>query len=125
MVQFVLRNVSWISIAKWNSLTKEQRRKFAPIDPDFVLELMSPSDVLSEVQNKTSDPASPSGARERARMREYINCGVRLGWLINPDAFQVEIYRQGKEREILDNPSILSGEDIMPGLVVDLSDIID
>ena len=69
-------DVSWIPISKWNSLSKEQRRKFAPIDPDFVLELMSPTDNLDDVQNK---------------MKEYINCGVRLGWLINPDRRQVEI----------------------------------
>ena len=101
-------DVSWIPISKWNSLSKEQRRKFAPIDPDFVLELMSPTDNLDDVQNK---------------MKEYMNCGVRLGWLINPDRRQVEIYRQGKNKEILDNPQTLSGEDILPGLIVDLSEI--
>lgn len=71
-------------------------------------ELMSPSDNLDELQNK---------------MKEYINCGVRLGWLINPDDRQVEIYRQVKDREILDNPRTLSGEDVMPNLVVSLGDI--
>lgn len=101
-------DVSWITLAKWNSLTKQQRRKFAPIDPDFVLELMSPSDDLDELQNK---------------MREYMDCGVRLGWSIDPDARQVEIYRQGKDREVLDNPATLLGEDVMPGLVVSLADI--
>ena len=103
-------DVSWISLSKWNSLSKEQKRTFAPIDPDFVLELMSPSDDLDDVQLK---------------MKEYINCGVRLGWLINPDARQVEIYRQGKNKEVLDNPQTLSGEDIMPELIVDLSEILN
>ena len=103
-------DVSWVTLVKWNSLTKQQRRKFAPIDPDFVLELMSPTDEVNELQNK---------------MREYIDCGVKLGWLINPDARQVEIYRLGQDKEILDNPLTLSGEDIMPGLVVDLSEIFD
>lgn len=55
-------------------------------------------------------------------MREYIGCGVKLGWLINPDNQQVEIYRQGKDTEILDHPQTLSGEDIMLNLIVDLSE---
>ena len=103
-------DVSWVKIEKWNVLSKEQKRKYLPLDPDFVLELMSPTDVLGQVQNK---------------MREYINCGVRLGWLINPDDRQVEIYRQGKSKKILDNPLTLKGEDIMPSLIVDLSEIFD
>ena len=56
-------------------------------------------------------------------MKEYMDCGVRLGWLINPDETQVEIYRQGQEKDVLDNPVTLSGEDIMPGLVVELAEI--
>lgn len=102
-------DVSWISIAAWNSLTKEQRRKYLPIDPEFVIELMSPSDSLDDLQKK---------------MQEYMSCGVRLGWLINPDEMQVEVYRQGKEPEVLDRPKTLSGEGIMPNLVVDLSEIL-
>lgn len=101
-------DVSWVAIAQWNSLTKEQRRRFAPINPDFALELMSPTDDLDELQNK---------------MKEYLNCGVKLGWLINPDAKQVEIYRQGKEKEVLHDPKTLSGEAIMPGLTVSLAEI--
>ena len=103
-------DVSWIPLSVWNSLTKQQRRKYLPIDPYFVIELMSPTDILSNIQNK---------------MKEYMNCGVRLGWLINPDTKQVEIYRQGQEKEVLDNPQTLSGEDIMSGLIVDLSEIFD
>ena len=102
-------DVSWIPNSTWNALTKEQRRKYLPVDPDFVLELMSPSDYLNDVQSK---------------MREYIYCGVRLGWLINPDERKVEIYRQGRETEILDNPQTLRGEDIMSGLVVELEEIL-
>ena len=56
-------------------------------------------------------------------MAEYMSCDLKLGWLINPSEKQVEIYRQGKDKQILDNPSSLSGEDIMPNLVVDLADI--
>ena len=102
-------DVSWVTLSKWNSLSKQQQRKFAPIDPDFVIELMSPTDDLDELQRK---------------MKEYIDCGVKLGWLINPDEKQVEIYRQQKEPEIINNPATLSGEDILPGLIVDLKDIL-
>ncbi|MEO1690572.1 MAG: Uma2 family endonuclease [Cyanobacteria bacterium J06631_6] len=101
-------DVSWVTIAKWNSLSKQQQRKFAPITPDFVIELMSPTDELSELQNK---------------MKEYIDCGVRLGWLINPDEKQVEIYRRQEELVVLNNPQTLSGEEILPDLTVNLQDI--
>ena len=101
--------MSWIPLAKWNALSAEQRRKYLPVDSDFVLELMSPTDSLSELQKK---------------MGEYIKCGVRLGWLINPDDKQVEIYRQERNTEILDNPPTLLGEDVMPNLIVDLSEIL-
>ncbi|MDR9403782.1 MAG: Uma2 family endonuclease [Halothece sp. Uz-M2-17] len=103
-------DVSWVANSKWNSLTKQQKRKFVPLDPDFVLELMSPTDDLNQLQNK---------------MREYINCGVNLGWLINADDKQVEIYRQGKEKKVFNDPLTLSGEDILSGLIVDLSEIFD
>ena len=102
-------DVSWVKIETWNSLSKEQRKKFAPIDPDFVLELMSPTDDLEVLQGK---------------MREYISCGARLGWLINFEDRQVEIYRSGRDKEILNHPSTLSGENIMPNLIVDLSEIL-
>lgn len=103
-------DVSWVRIEVWNSLSKEQRRKFAPIDPDFVLELMSPTDVLEQVRDK---------------MKEYMSCGVRLGWLINPDEKQVEIHRHGRDKEVLNNPQTLSGEDILPELIVSLDEIFD
>lgn len=103
-------DVSWMPLEKWNSLTREQRRKYLPIAPDFVIELMSPSDSFNDAQSK---------------MREYMSCGVRLGWLINPDSRQVEIYRQERDKEILDNPSNLSGEVILPGLTVSLANIFD
>ena len=101
-------DVSWIESSRWQAIPKAQQRKFAPIDPDFVIELMSPTDDLDELRNK---------------MNEYINCGVKLGWLICPDEKQVEIYRQGEKKKILDNPRSLSGEDILSGLTVDLIDI--
>lgn len=113
---FVLSNgavrspdVSWIKLNRWNQLTQEQQGKFAPIDPDFVIELRSPTDKLDTLQEK---------------MEEYLDCGVKLGWLINPQDKQVEIYRQKQKKEILDNPDTLSGEDVLPGLTVDLTGIV-
>jgi Uma2 family endonuclease len=82
---------------------------------------MSPSDQLKTIQAKmTSDPASSEGARERARMQEYRDNGVKLGWLINPQQQQVEIYRPAKPVEVVTKPSFLSGEDILPNLVIEL-----
>ena len=101
-------DVSWIEQERWDSLSIKQQRGFAPIEPDFVIELMSPTDDLIELQQK---------------MSEYIDCGVKLGWLINPDSQQVEIYRLGQSKEVLDNPKSLSGEDILADLTVDLSEI--
>ncbi|AFY79327.1 hypothetical protein Ple7327_4197 [Pleurocapsa sp. PCC 7327] len=98
-------DVAWIKQERWKALTPEQKEKFPPIAPDFVLELMSPSDRLQELQEK---------------MREYIENGVQLGWLINRKNRQVEIYRPGQKVEILDNPATLSGEDVLPGFVLDL-----
>ena len=102
-------DVTWIKLERWRELTQEQQDKFAPIDPDFVIELKSPTDNWRELQ---------------AKMTEYMDCGVKLGWLINPEEKMVEIYRQGQEKEKLDNPTSLSGESILPNLIVDLTDIL-
>lgn len=96
-------DASWIPRNKWNSLTKEQQQKFIPLCPDFVIELFSPSDKLAETKNK---------------MEEYIDNGTYLGWLINPQNQQVEIYRQVKEIEVLYSPQSLSGENILPGFIL-------
>ena len=101
-------DVSWIKSDRWNSLTLKQQKRFAPIDPDFVIELVSPTDNLLELQQK---------------MVEYINSGVKLGWLIDPEQKQVEIYRIDGTKEVLNCPSILSGENILPELNVDLTEI--
>ncbi len=98
-------DVAWIKQERWDTLTPEQKEKFPPIAPDFVLELMSPSDTLPETQEK---------------MQEYIDNGVKLGWLINPQMWQVEIYRLGKPVEILTSPKELSGEDVLPGFILNL-----
>ncbi len=101
-------DVSWISLERWNSLTPEEKKGFAPIAPDFVIELMSPTDDLLTVQEK---------------MKEYMSNGVCLGWLINPEDKQVEVYRPGKVKEVLDHPNILANNDILPGLIVELDSI--
>ncbi|NEQ73161.1 MAG: Uma2 family endonuclease [Okeania sp. SIO2C9] len=99
-------DASWIPIEKWNNLTPEQREKFLPFCPDFLIELMSPSDSLPKTREK---------------MKEYLENGMRLGWLINPKNQQVEIYRAGKEVEILDSPKTLSGENILPRFILDMT----
>lgn len=99
-------DVSWIRLDRWNQLTPEQQQKFPPIAPDFVLELMSPTDNLKNTQSK---------------MQEYVDSGVRLGWLLYRTEKRVEIYRQGKEKEVLINPQSLSGEDVLLDFVLDLS----
>ena len=98
-------DASWIKIERWDALTAEQRKKYLPLCPDFAVELVSESDDLEDTRKK---------------MREYIENGLRLGWLINPKDKQVEIYRSGKEVEILDSPNSLSGEDVLEGFVLDL-----
>ncbi|MEH2057103.1 MAG: Uma2 family endonuclease [Nostoc sp.] len=98
-------DASWLRLERWNALTQEQQTKFIPLCPDFVIELLSPSDSLKVAQEK---------------MREYIDNGVRLGWLINRKSRQVEIYRPGKEVEVLESPVTLSGEDVLNGFVLNL-----
>lgn len=102
-------DAAWIQLERWNSLTPEEQDSFPPICPDFVVELRSPSDTLSQLQEK---------------MREYIANGVRLGWLIDPRNQQVEIYRPGRETEILTRPDRLYGEDILSRFILELTGIL-
>lgn len=98
-------DAAWIILEKWESLSPEQQEKFLPFAPDFVIELRSPSDALQPLQDK---------------MQEYIGNGTRLGWLMNRKDRQVEIYRQGRGKEVLDDPATLSGEDVLPGFVLNM-----
>ncbi len=102
-------DASWILRTRWDALTPEQRRKFLPLSPDFVLEVLSPTDSLAET---------------RGKMQEFMENGTRLGWLINPRRKQVEVYRPGQEVEILDNPTSVSGEPVLPGFTLDLKGIL-
>lgn len=99
-------DVAWVSRERWEALTEEERDKFPPLCPDFVVELRSPSDSLKRLEEK---------------MQEYMDNGARLGWLIDPQNQKVKIYRLGQNVEVLDNPSTLSGEDVLPGFVLDLT----
>lgn len=101
-------DVAWVRRDRWDALTPEQKRKFPPLCPDFVIELRSESDSLQTLQ---------------AKMREYIENGALLGWLIDPKSQQVEIYRPEQPVEVLQKPETLSGEAVLPGFVLDLKPI--
>lgn len=105
-------DVSWVRRDRWDALTPQQREKFLPLCPDFVVELLSPSDSLKQLQEK---------------MQEYIDNGARLGWLIDRKNQRVEIYRPNREVETriasLQSPITLSGEDVLPGFILYLEQI--
>jgi Uma2 family endonuclease len=103
-------DLSWVTASRWNALTEDERKDFSLVCPDFVVELRSKTDRLSTVQKK---------------MREYMENGAKLGWLIDPISRRVEIYRPGLETEVLDSPASLSGEDVLPGLTLSLAGILD
>ncbi|QDL09618.1 Uma2 family endonuclease [Brasilonema octagenarum UFV-E1] len=101
-------DVSWVEKSRWDALTKEQKEKFIPLCPDFVIEILSPNDSLKKTQNK---------------MQEYMENGCRLGWLINRKKQEVEIYRPKQDVEVLKLPQTLSGEDVLPGFILNLQKI--
>ena len=102
-------DASWIKLERWNALSPEQQRKFAPICPDFVVELKSPSDNLQTLKEK---------------MEEYMNePGIQLGWLIDRKQRKVYIYRPGLSEECLDNPATVSGESVLPGFILNMSKV--
>lgn len=102
-------DASWIKLARWNNLSPEQQQKFAPICPDFVIELRPSSDNLKPLQEK---------------MEEYMRePGVQLGWLIDRKHRRVYIYRPGMPEECLENPATVSGAQVLPGFVLNLSKV--
>ena len=101
-------DASWVKMERWDALSEEEQERFAPLCPDFVVELMSPSDILEKTRNK---------------MKEYMENGASLGWLINRKQKQIEIYRPNCKVEILESPQTVSGEDVLPGFVLDLEEI--
>lgn len=101
-------DASWTSNQRLKKFTAEQKKKFLPLSPDFVIELRSESENLSELKNK---------------MEEYIENGVRLGWLIDPKNKRVSVYQRDKKVEILENPKTVSGENVLKGFELDLTEI--
>ena len=101
-------DATWISAQRWEGIPKKDRQKYPNIAPDFVLELRSETDRLSALKEK---------------MQEYIDNGVRLAWLVDPRLQQVHIYQPGHKPEILDKPITVSGGDVLPGFVFDLTRI--
>ena len=98
-------DASWVKRERWESLTLAQKESFIPLSPDFVIELQSNSDRSSDLQ---------------AKMQEYIANGTQLGWLISPKQQQVEIYRADRSIEVLQKPTIVSGENLLPGFQLNL-----
>jgi Uma2 family endonuclease len=102
-------DASWVSDERWEALSEsQQKEEFSPLAPDFVVELRSSSDSLKKLREK---------------MQEYIDNGARLGWLIDSTTQQVEIYRPGREAEVWKSSTSLSGEDVLPGFILNLSKV--
>ena len=98
-------DAAWVRLDRWNALTQQQQERFPPICPDFVIELRSRTDRLKPLQEK---------------MQEYLDSGLRLGWLIDPQNQQVEIYQPGQAIKTVQFPTQLSGEDVLPGFALAL-----
>ena len=101
-------DAAWMLNSRLAQFSAAQRQRFIPACPDFVLELRSPSDRLEVLQ---------------AKMTEYVANGARLGWLLDPDARQVYVYRADGPIQRLDNPDTVSGDPVLPGFVLDLREV--
>ncbi len=101
-------DAAWVRLDRWNALTVEEQASFAPICPDFVVELRSASDSLKTLQ---------------AKMAEYLANGTALGWLIDRKTRRVHIYRPGQEPEILENPDVVMGDPELPNFRLQLARI--
>jgi Uma2 family endonuclease len=102
-------DAAWVSLERWQGLTLEQRKKYVPLCPDFLVELKSASDELEDV---------------RAKMEEYLANGLQLGWLLNPENQTVEVYRPNLAVEVLQQPTSISGAPVLPEFVLDLTGIL-
>ena len=101
-------DASWVRREVWEALTEEQQEGFAPICPAFVVELRSPTDSVEDLQEK---------------MKEYVENGIQLGWLFDPKSKRAYIYRPNQSVELLENPSAISGDPVLPGFVFDPREI--
>jgi len=101
-------DAAWVKKSKLATLTPAEKSKFPPICPNFVIELRSRTDRLRDLQDK---------------MEEYVANGIELGWLIDPEARKVHIYRPDRPIEVLENPTAVSGEDVLPGFVLNVTEL--
>ena len=101
-------DAAFIHKDRWVKLTTDDKKKFAHICPDFVLEIRSESDSVLELKTK---------------MKEYMDNGCRLAWLIDPKNKETHVYRTTGSNEIISFDKELSGEEVMPGFSIDLSKI--
>lgn len=101
-------DAAWIRRERWEALSEEQQEGFAPLCPDFVVELRSPQDSLETL---------------RGKMAEYLANGVRLGWLIDPVDRRITVYRPGQPVESLEDPAAVSGDPVLPGFSFDVREI--
>ena len=101
-------DASWITDEKWDSLSEQQKERFCPFCPDFVIELRSRTDRLPGLLSK---------------MEEYIDNGVSLGWLIDPSTRRVYVYRPNEEVVVLENPETVSGEPLLSGFTLNVSEL--
>ena len=103
-------DAAWVSRSRLAALTPEERERFIPLCPEFVVELRSSTDGLSTLKNK---------------MKEYMSNGAQLGWLLDPKRRRVYVYRPGLPEERLDNPATLAGDPLLPGFVLDVQRVFD
>jgi Uma2 family endonuclease len=103
-------DAAWMPRKKWDSISAAEKRKFAPLVPDFIMELRSPSDRLEPIQDKIA---------------EFMECGCGLAWLIDPEAQQTTVYRADGSETIVHFEEVLSGEDVLPGFVVKLATLFE
>jgi len=103
-------DASWVKKSRLAALTPKQKKQFLPVCPDFVIELRSPSDSINDLQDK---------------MQEYIDNGARLGWLIDPETKRVSVFQPNQSVTNLDNPEILSTNDVVKGFKLELAKIWD
>ena len=101
-------DASWMRREKYDNVSKDDKERFAHVCPDFVVELRSPSDRLPTLMNK---------------MEEYIDNGASLGWLIDPKKRRVYVYRAGEEMVVLENPTVVSGDPLLPGFELQMEEI--
>ncbi|MEZ4678924.1 MAG: Uma2 family endonuclease [Caldilineaceae bacterium] len=101
-------DAAWVATEHWDRISTEEKIRFAPIAPDFVIELRSSSDSIKSLREK---------------MQEYVKNGVRMGWLIDAQNRTVEIYEPGEDVEIVSNPDYVAGDPLLPGFKLDMQSI--